>query len=200
MLYSECVKCNKLGIECDGPNFFTLPAHDILEWCKARKKFLNLSNDKIADLSGVPKGTVARVFAGEHEDFKFATVQPILRVLIGGTYHRESCPDANGNAAAKIAELENKNISLLRVIKENKAAYDADLKRERSDAEQRIREKKNTVIVLSIALAVCVAFIAVLLLIDLANHDKSFFWLEHVRTGVQSTAAGLYRLIFTTRK
>ena len=87
VLYNECVKCAKLGVECDGPNFFTLPAHDILEWCKARKAELHLSNDKIADLSGIPRGTVARIFAGSHEDFKFGTVQPILRVLIGGTYH-----------------------------------------------------------------------------------------------------------------
>ena len=185
MLYKDCVKCEKLGVSCDGPNFFTLPANEILEWCKARKAELHLSNDKIADLSGIPRGTVARVFAGEHEDFKFGTVQPILRVLIGGTYHRESCPDPKGNAAEKLAELTEKNESLRRVIKENKAAYDQDLERERSDAarrekyfENQMRVRMIFIIILSVLLAAALIVIIAALLIDRTNPGKGFFWLE----------------------
>jgi hypothetical protein len=185
MLYKDCVKCEKLGVSCDGPNFFTLPANEILEWCKARKAELHLSNDKIADLSRIPRGTVARVFAGEHEDFKFGTVQPILRVLIGGTYHRESCPDPKGNAAEKLADLAEKNESLRRVIKENKAAYDQDLERERSDAarrekyfENQMRVRMIFIIILSVLLAAALMVIIAALLVDRTNPGKGFFWLE----------------------
>ena len=185
MLYKDCVKCEKLGVSCDGPNFFTLPANEILEWCKARKAELHLSNDKIADLSGIPRGTVARVFAGEHEDFKFGTVQPILRVLIGGTYHRESCPDPKGNAAERLAELTEKNESLRRVIKENKAAYDQDLERERSDAarrekyfENQMRVRMIFIIILFVLLAAALVIIIAALLVDRTNPEKGFFWLE----------------------
>ena len=189
MLYNECVKCSKLGVECDGPNFFTLPAHDILEWCKARKAELHLSNDKLADLSGIPRGTVARIFAGSHEDFKFGTVQPILRVLIGGTYHRESCPDPNGDSAAKIQSLEKKNESLRSVIKENKAAYDADLERERADADRRedylkshLKEKTKIIKVLSISLSCAVAIILTALIVDFLRPDIGFIWSQSMNT------------------
>ena len=185
MLYQDCVNCKKLGVECDGPNFFTLPAHEILEWCKARKAELHLSNDKIADLSGIPRGTVARVFAGSHEDFKFGTVQPILRVLVGGTYHRESCPDPKGDMAERLAESTRKIESLRAVIKENKAAYDADLQREREDAarrekyfEKHMRTRMIFIIVLSALLAVALVVIITALLVDLNHPGKGFFWLE----------------------
>ena len=189
MLYNECVKCSKLGVECDGPNFFTLPAHDILEWCKARKAELHLSNDKLADLSGIPRGTVARIFAGSHEDFKFGTVQPILRVLIGGTYHRESCPDPNGDSAAKIQALEKNNESLRSVIKENKAAYDADLERERADADRRedylkshLKEKTKIIKVLSISLSCAVTIILAALIIDFLRPNIGFIWSQAMNT------------------
>ena len=203
MLYQDCVKCEKLGVSCDGPNFFTLPANEILEWCKARKAELHLSNDKIADLSGIPRGTVARVFAGVHEDFKFGTVQPILRVLIGGTYHRESCPDPKGNAAEKIAELTEKNDSLRRVIKENKAAYDEDLERERSDAskrekyfEKQMRVRMIFIIILSVLLAVSLVLTIAALLVDRTNPDKGFFWLEDIFTHtIKYVSNGLQSLL-----
>ena len=203
MLYKDCVKCEKLGVSCDGPNFFTLPANEILEWCKARKAELHLSNDKIADLSGIPRGTVARVFAGEHEDFMCGTVQRILRVLIGGTYHRESCPDPKGNAAEKIAELTEKNDSLRRVIKENKAAYDQDLERERSDAakrekyfEKQMRVRMIFIIILSVLLAVSLVLTIAALLVDRTNPDKGFFWLEDIFTHtIKYVSNGLQSLL-----
>lgn len=202
MPFTACITCPKLGNGCDGPNFFSLPASDVLEWCKRRKAELRLSNLKLSELSGVPKGTVDSVFAGNRIDFKFETLRPIIRVLVGGEFHGNPCPDPNGDASAKIEELTRRNESLRKVIAENKAAYDADLERERSDAQRRVdylkkqlRERKITSIILAVALAIAVAVIIIALLIDRTNPDKGFFWLDDLEAGIQNVANRLLCLI-----
>ena len=108
-MYHECLSCHKLGVSCDGPNLFALSSREILEWCKKRKSKLQLSNAKLAELSGTPKGTIDRIFAGD-SDFKHETIRPIVRALIGGDFSGDPC------GTDDTAKLEAENARLLREL------------------------------------------------------------------------------------
>lgn len=131
-MYEKCLNCPKIGSTCDGPHFFSMSAPVLLEWCKSRKKFLHLSNEKLAELSGIPKGTIDRLLSGEHLDFKFETIRPLIKVLSGGEWIEAPCPDEPNNFAyEKIALLEEENKNLkekLNTYKEELAIYKDQLK------------------------------------------------------------------------
>lgn len=103
-MYKECVSCQKLGISCDGPNFVAMPAAELVAWCKARKEYLGLSNGRIAEMTGMSKGTVDGFFASAHADFRFETIRPVLRVLVGGEFSGEPCPEPSSSEKAAYEE------------------------------------------------------------------------------------------------
>ena len=65
------------------PQVMSLNPSDLINWCKNRKQFLGLSNQKLADQSGVPVGTIDRIMAGKYTEFRYSSIQPIVAVLIG---------------------------------------------------------------------------------------------------------------------
>lgn len=69
-----------------------MTAHELLEWCKLRKTNLGLSNAKLAELSGTPKGTIDRLLSSDQPDFKYETIRPLIKVLVGGSFDGNPCP------------------------------------------------------------------------------------------------------------
>lgn len=65
------------------PEIMSLNPAELIEWCKERKKFLGISNQKLSELSKVPVGTIDRIMAGRYTEFRYSSVQPIIAVLIG---------------------------------------------------------------------------------------------------------------------
>lgn len=65
------------------PQIMSLNPTDLINWCKNRKQFLGLSNQKLADRSGVPVGTIDRIMAGKYTEFRYSSIQPIVAVLLG---------------------------------------------------------------------------------------------------------------------
>ncbi len=57
-----------------------------IEEMKARKAELGYTNETISQLSGVPLGTVQKIFAGETRSPRYDTVQKLTR-LLGGQAH-----------------------------------------------------------------------------------------------------------------
>ncbi len=54
-----------------------------IEEMKERKRELGYSNEQVAELSGVPLGTVQKIFAGETRSPRYDTVQKLIKVLAG---------------------------------------------------------------------------------------------------------------------
>ena len=52
-----------------------------IEEMKARKAELGYTNEKIAELSGVPLGTVQKIFSGETRSPRYDTVQKLVKLL-----------------------------------------------------------------------------------------------------------------------
>lgn len=177
-MYEKCIKCSKLGVTCEGPHFFTMSAEELLEWCKERKKFLNLSNEKLSELSyiqkgnipnGVPKGTIDRLFSGEHQDFKYETGRPLIKVLAGGEFVEAPCPeDPNCFADERISMLEEENAKLKERL--------ADEQEKASFFKEQYSFRGKAIITLTAFLGMSILLIFAALIIDLSSHDLGFFW------------------------
>ena len=109
MLEERCLRCERLGKSCNGSNFINMTASELLEWCKTRKKILNLTNEEISEMSFVPVGTINRLFSGKNPDFRYETVHPIAKALISKEWQEYECGQLLSD---RIRELEEKNKKL----------------------------------------------------------------------------------------
>lgn len=101
-MYSACIRCNKLGSVCKGPNFTDMTIPELIEWMKQRKAYLGWTSQTLAERSGVPEGTVKRVLAATDGGFKYETVAPLLQALTGSSRAESPCPDPDGSIEEKL--------------------------------------------------------------------------------------------------
>lgn len=167
-MYLECLSCPKLGATCKGPNFISMPAHDLWVWCKKRKSQLHMTNAELAELSGTPKGTIDRLFAKDQADFRFETIRSVICVLVGGDFDDCCLNHQDQEAEAKTithleetARLREKEIDFLK----------GDIK-----------SKWNAVVTLSIILTITLFSLVFALVVDKLNPDLGFFWTNEAHT------------------
>lgn len=77
------------------PHVMSLNPSDLINWCRNRKQFLGLSNQRIAEQSGVPVGTIDRIMAGKYTEFRYSSIQPIIALLLGIAEDTPRPEDAN---------------------------------------------------------------------------------------------------------
>ena len=191
-MYSECVRCPKLGKECDGPNFVAMPPQELIAWCKERKKHLGLTNAQLAGLSGMAPGTIDSLLANTHPDFKFGTIRPILQVLVGGKWLGDPCADPTGTADAQLKEwvkeleaeikwrddkLHHYAVELdeIKLLVKNTNARHAE---SQNFLREQLRNRNKAVAILSTFLGICLLVIIGALIVDRLNPDKGFIWLD----------------------
>ncbi len=191
-MYSECIKCPKIGISCDGPNFFAMSTPELLAWCKERKKELKISNAQIAEKSGMPKGTIDRLFAGEHVDFRYETIRPLLKALTGGAWAGNPCGTLEEENALqkRIQELETelaRRDESIQGYKENSDAMKTlitNTNKRHTEQLEFLRgeiKRKNRIMTAMIAVAVlALLYIIVTLIIDIIDPSQGFYWLEGI--------------------
>ena len=112
-MFEKCIKCERLGQSC-APNLMVLPFQDLIQWCTKRQKYLEWTNQELADRSTVPVGTINRIKAGNYADCKYTTIRNILIALMGGTTDEFPC-------AEQMEELEKQAAKYTAVEKENEA-------------------------------------------------------------------------------
>ena len=191
-MYTKCATCPKLGNTCDGPRYVSMTAQELISWCAARKKHLGLSNQKIADMANMAKGTVDGIFAASHTDFKYETIRPIIRVLLGREWNEDPCDDlTDGERSAlekKIQQLE-KDVERLEDRNRDLVETNASLKmlvtntNTRTTADKdflrgEMKRKNKTIAILSVLLGITVSTIIAALIIDRINPEIGFFWLR----------------------
>lgn len=188
-MYSECLTCPKLGISCDGPNFAVMPADELLKWCRKRKENLRLSNAQLAEMSGVPKGTIDRLLSSTAGAFNFETIRPLLRALIGGNFNGNPCGDppeqAQKNYEEMIEFLQRENQRLRDHVTEARANYQKTIDQMHAEAEShdiflrgQIKDQKISIIILATVMALALGTIITALVIDMFNPNIGFFWLD----------------------
>lgn len=110
-MFERCIKCERLGKSC-APNLMILPFLDLMQWCTKRQKYLEWTNQELADHSTIPVGTINRIKAGNYADCKYTTIRNILLALMGGTINEFPCTE-------QLEELEQKAAKYAAVEKEN---------------------------------------------------------------------------------
>ena len=119
-MFEKCIKCERLGENCV-PNFMLLPFPDLIQWCNKRQKYLEWTNQTLADRSNVPIGTINRIKAGDYLDCKYSTIKHILITLIGGTTDEFPCTEQVEKNLKQLEQMEQQNAKLAAVEKENKS-------------------------------------------------------------------------------
>ena len=117
-MFAKCIPCNKIGVSCV-PNLMLLPFPELIQWCIKRQKYLGWSNQKLADESRVPVGTICRIWAGDYLDCKYSTIKNILIALIGGTTDEFSCTEQVENELRNLEKLEQQAAKLSAAEEEN---------------------------------------------------------------------------------
>ena len=117
-MFEKCIKCTRMGESCV-PNLMLLSFSDLMQWCTKRQKYLEWTNQKLADKSKVPVGTINRIKAGEYLDCKYSTIKNILIALIGGTTDEFACTEQVEKELQQVEQLERQAAKLSAVEAEN---------------------------------------------------------------------------------
>lgn len=193
-MYKDCLKCAKLGYSCDGPNFLAMSIPDLISWCNARRKQVGLTYDRIAEETGLSKGTVSGFFSATHADYRIETIRPILKLLVGGEWDDNPCDYVSAEERERFeAAITQKDEQAQRYKKhiDELQATVADMKKAHAEEIGRMekvqavitkvaRQRRIELIVVSIGLAVTLALIITAFVLDAINPSRGFFWLVSV--------------------
>lgn len=201
----NCIQCPKLGKICRGPDFFSMSPQEVLAWLKAYKKHMGITNAKLAEMCGMAQGTVDSLFANSHADFKYSTILPIIRALIG-SLEGDACADHSGSAEAKerirqleadllhkddtIRHYEDQIASMKTLVTNTNARYTKQAEELRAmikDQNERhaqsqdflrdqIKNRNKAVKILAFAAGIGWLIIIVALVIDKLYPHLGFFW------------------------
>ena len=140
----------------------------IMEKLTALKNACRLTNQQIAELSGLSPTTVQRYLSGAIKDAPIDTISRII-VAMGGDPKETlglSPPAADRSSEIDLYE---------RVIASLKKRHGEELERLRLSYADRIKEYRKWVRILSIIAGILTLFIMTLLLIDIINPDIRWF-------------------------
>lgn len=132
-MFEKCLKCERMGESCV-PNLMLLPFSDLMQWCTKRQKHLGWTNQKLAEHSTVPFGTINRIKAGDYLDCKYSTIKNILIALIGGTTDEFACTEQVERELQQLEQVEQLTTELTTVREKYDALKDRMLK---SDEQHR---------------------------------------------------------------
>ena len=119
-MFEKCIKCDRLGESCV-PNLMLLDFPNLIQWAIKRQKYLEWTNQALADKSKVPIGTINRIKAGDYLDCKYSTIKNILITLIGGTTDEFACTKQVEKELKQLELYEQQASKFAAVEKENKA-------------------------------------------------------------------------------
>lgn len=176
--YNRCLNCVNIGQKCDGPNFLAMSAERRSEWMRLRKEYLHsLEPDKwtnayIAEVSGVSKVTVARVFSGDTKDIRLSTIGCIIKVLVNGSWGQYPCAmaasaDLDRPALLQRAEVAEAECARMREAQASEQRKIDHLIKEMDFLEGQLRHKDRYILALAVLLFAALVTIITGLVIDL---------------------------------
>lgn len=109
--FEKCIFCPDIGMECLGPNLALLPISELRLWCKKWKEHFKLSVELCGEIWGIG-GSAKRFLSAQETDFKYTTVQCIVRGIVSYGLPPETvmssspCPSTSADMNAKFSEYE----------------------------------------------------------------------------------------------
>lgn len=195
-MYLDCLRCQKLGESCDGPNFLALSAAQILDWCKQRKAILGWTNAKLAEESDTPKGTIDRLLSGSYMDYRYETIRPVLKALVGcDNWGKNPCDAPPVTVDPSAGEKLEQQAATIHDLKKEKYRLEHELDMAKQHAEHleagkaerletiaflrdQLKSRRNAVAIMGAVIGVLALLVAIALIIDYLNPSAGFFWLE----------------------
>ena len=124
-MFEKCISCERMGNDCM-PNLMQLPFSELLKWWDKKQKALGWTNQKLADESTIPIGTIIRIKSGDHDDCRYYTIRRILVALVGGIADEFPCK-----------EKMEQNVQRMEML-EKQAARAAELEKENAELKERL--------------------------------------------------------------
>lgn len=119
-MFEKCITCKIIGERCV-PNLWQLPLPELMQWLIKFQKHLGWSNQKWADESNVPVGTINRMKAGDYTDCKYSTIRSLAISVMGGAKDEFSCTEQVEKELRQMEQLEQQAAKLSIVEEENRA-------------------------------------------------------------------------------
>lgn len=119
-MFEKCITCKIIGERCV-PNLWQLPLPELMQWLIKFQKHLGWSNQKWADESNVPVGTINRMKAGDYTDCKYSTIRSLAISVMGGAKDEFSCTEQVEKELKQMEQLEQQAAKLTDV----EARYEA---------------------------------------------------------------------------
>lgn len=117
-MFEKCITCKIIGERCV-PNLWQLPLPELMQWLIKFQKHLGWSNQKWADESNVPVGTINRMKAGDYTDCKYSTIRSLAISVMGGAKDEFSCTEQVEKELKQKEQLERQAEKLSVVEAEN---------------------------------------------------------------------------------
>lgn len=117
-MFEKCITCKIIGERCV-PNLWQLPLPELMQWLIKFQKHLGWSNQKWADESNVPVGTINRMKAGDYTDCKYSTIRSLAISVMGGAKDEFSCTEQVEKELRQLEQLEQQAAKLAIVEAEN---------------------------------------------------------------------------------
>lgn len=134
-MFEKCIICDRLGQDCM-PNLMQLSFSDLLKWIDKRQRHLAWTNQRLADESTIPTGTIARIKTGEYDDCRYYTIRKILVALVGGIADEFPCKEKMEQNLERIGLLEQQAALAVKFEKENLELQERLLKLEAAHAQE----------------------------------------------------------------
>ena len=197
--YNQCIRCEHIGIRCDGPNVISMDLERYCEWCRLRKEDLGWSVDKLAEVSGVGRATVAKIISGKISGLNGETISAITCALVYGydphgqgwgkypcammALEREKqqtpadlCPECARHIMQHQSDRDE-----IDFLKKQIAFKEAQMLTKDRQLEERasfIRSKDKAIQMLAAAVIVMFLLLIAALIADHLNPQIGFFWRE----------------------
>ena len=117
-MFEKCITCKIIGERCV-PNLWQLPLPELMQWLIKFQKHLGWSNQKWADESNVPVGTINRMKAGDYSDCKYSTIRSLAISVMGGARDEFSCTEQVEKELRQLEQLEKQAEKLSATEAEN---------------------------------------------------------------------------------
>lgn len=114
MQFEKCLTCPAIKEQrCAGPNYMAMSTKELVEWGNAYQKLHGITNAKLAEQSGVPKGTIDGI--SRRSDVRHDTIYHLIKALIemtGGKWGGEPCAAVSDSSAEQQAEIVRLTLEL----------------------------------------------------------------------------------------
>ena len=173
-LIYERDNCQNTSKKCKCQNFLLLAGHEFIEWLIHYKKSEGLTNAGLSGRTNVPVGTLNRILADPHADFRYETAH---QIMLGITQHgldAEEYPDSETDMLrARVQHLEQE----LADTKAMAATATEEHNRVVTYLKSQVRNHRTALIVTALLLVAVLLGIIGVLVYDITHPGIGYFGL-----------------------